>query len=148
MAKFKIAPTVNVDGYFSAKLKGAITDADVGKAVRLSNDTTDTYELCADGAGIDAFIVGIDPATADGLVFATLNKGGYVRVEAAEAMGIGNFVEAAAQAAPGTAEANGLAKVAVHTASAGDVIRWRIVSANTTDGVVAAGDTTVVIERV
>lgn len=148
MAKFKFKDTINVHDIFSAKLKGALTDNDVGKAVKLSTDTTDTYELCADGNGIDAFIVGLEAATADGLVFGSLMAGGRKRCEADGAANVGDFVECGAVAVAGTAEANKLPMVSTHIAAATDVIRWRIISANTTDGVVADADTTVVIERV
>jgi len=172
MAKFKFKPTVNVDGYFSAKLKGAITDNDVGKPVKLSTDTTDTFELCSDGDAIDAFIVTIDPATADGLVFATLNNGGLIRCEASGAMNVGELVEAGAVAAAGTAETNGLPLISTKAAVAADLATdasgteisvavnailaeallqdtaWVVVSANTSDGVITTGDTTVVIKRV
>lgn len=150
MAKFKMKPTVDVSAYFTAKVKGDITDADVGKPVKLSVDTTDTYELCADGDGIDAFIVGIEPATADGLHLATLNgnkAGARQRVEASGAMTVGDLVEAGAVAAAGTAETNKLALVSTHVAAAGDIVRWRVISADTSDGSILDGDTTVVIER-
>lgn len=172
MAKFKFKPTINVAGYFSAKLKGAITDNDVGKPVKLSSDTTDTFELCSDGDAIDAFIVAVDPATADGLVFATLNNGGLIRCEASGAMNVGELIEAGAVAAAGTAETNGLPLISTKAAIAADLAidasgtliaasvnallaemllptsAWQVVSANTADGVVTTGDTTVVIKRV
>lgn len=151
MAKFKFKPTVNVDGHFSSKLKGSLTDKDVGKPVKLSIDTTDTYELCSDGDGIDAFIVGLDPATSDGLIFGTLNNMGRVRVEASGAMTVGDYVESGVVAAAGTAETNALPLVSTHAvALIGDIdpVMWRVISANTANGTVTTGDTTVVIERV
>jgi hypothetical protein len=151
MAKFKILPTTNVDGYFTAKLADtAVTDNDVGKPVKLDVSTTDTYTLCADGDQIDAFIITIDPATADGLPLVTLNKGGYVRCESDGTMTIGDLVEAGAVAAAGTAEANKLPMVSTHAVVAvGDVFssNWRVVSANTADGSVADADTTVIIAK-
>lgn len=159
MAKFKMKPTVDVSAYFTAKLKGNVTDADVGKPVKLSIDTTDTYELCADGDGIDAFIAGIEPATADGLHLATLNGnkvGARQRVEASGAMTVGDLVEAGAVAAAGTAETNKLALVSTHvmdSTSAATLladtfnVNWRVISGNTTNGVITTGDTTVIIER-
>lgn len=148
MAKFKILPTTNVDGYFTAKVKGAVVDNDIGKPFKLSVDTTDTYELCADGNVIDAFLVAISPATADGLVLVTLNSKGYVGVQASGASTVGAFVAAGAPAAIGTAETDYLGKVSTHTPLVTDSAKWRIVSATTTNGVVADGDTNVVIERV
>lgn len=153
MAKFKFQATINPDGLFSAKVKGAITDNDLLKPVKLSIDTTDTYELCADGDGIDAFITAIDPATADGLHFCTLSggrSGDRQRCEASGSMTVGDLVEAGAVAAAGTAETNALPLVSTHAVSAlGDIlnINWRVISANTSDGSVTSGDTTVIIER-
>ena len=130
------------------------------------------FELCSDGDAIDAFIVTIDPATADGLVFATLNNGGLIRCEASGAMNVGELVEAGAVAAAGTAETNGLPLISTKAAVAADIAddasgaeiatavntilaeallqnsAWQVVSANTSDGVVTTGDLTVVIKRV
>jgi hypothetical protein len=156
MAKFKFLPTVDVSGYFSAKLKGALTDADVGKPFKLSVDTTDTYELCADGDGIDAFLVSLEAATADGLKFGTLNKGDRVRCEASGSMTIGDYVEAGAVAAAGTAETNGLPLVSTHAMDSTTAItlladmlkvNWRVISGTTANGTVTSGDLTVIIER-
>jgi len=172
MAKFRLLPTVNVDGYFTAKIVGNVTDADVGKPVRLTTTSPDTYQLAADGEGIDAFVVGIDPATSDGLHLCTLNCSGRVRCEADGALTIGGLVEAAANGAAGTANTNGLPLVSAKTAVAANladaangaaiavavnavlaeallpIINWRVVSGTTSDGDVADEDTYVVIERV
>jgi hypothetical protein len=172
MAKFKFMPTVNVDGYFTAKLVGNVTDVDVGKPVRLTTTSPDTYQICADGEAIDAFIVGIEPATADGLHLATLNNRGYVRCEADGAMTIGGLVEAAANAAAGTANAGGLPYVSAKAVVGADLTttasgtqisvavnlllaelalatpQWRVVSSAAADGTVLDEDTTVIIERV
>lgn len=175
MAKFKFLPTTNVDGHFSAKLKGALTDADVGKPFKLSVDTTDTYELCADGDFIDAFLVGLEAETADGLKFGTLmgaRLGDRKRVEASGALTVGGLVEAGAVAAAGTAETNGLPLVSAKAAVAADLAdsasgaliatsvnallaeaqlaapKWRVISGNTENGTITTGDTTVIIERI
>lgn len=148
MAKQRLLPTVNVDGYFTAKVKGDITDVDVGKPVRLSTDVPDTYQLAADGESIDAFVVGIDPATSDGLHLCTLNDRGRVRCEADGALTIGGLVEAAANGAAGTANTNGLPLVSVQVAAIAGTATWRVVSGTTTDGDVADEDTYVVVERV
>ena len=157
MAKFRLLPTVNVDGYFTAKIVGNVTDADVGKPVRLTTTSPDTYQLAADGEGIDAFVVGIDPATSDGLHLCTLNCSGRVRCEADGALTIGGLVEAAANGAAGTANTNGLPLISAHAIDttsaitlAADLltINWRVVSGTTADGDVADEDTYVVIERV
>lgn len=173
MAKFKFLPTTDVSGYFTAKIKGAVTDNDLGKPVKLSIDTTDTYELCSDGNAIDAFIVALAPATADGLHLVTLTNKGRFRCQASGALVVGGLVEAGAVAAAGTAETNGLPLVSAKAAVApdlagtpsdaqviasvnallaemllgGGVTNWRVISGNTTDGDIATGDLTVIIER-
>ena len=157
MAKFKFQVLTDVSNYITAKVADAVTDNDVGKSVKLATNTTDTYTICAAGDQIDGFIVGIEPATADGLKLCTINIGGRKRVQISGAANVGDLVEAAAQAAAGTAEANGLPIVAAHTIDTLDTTtlaatmfpkNWRIISANTSDGVVADGDTTVIIELV
>lgn len=172
MAKFKFKPTVSVDSYFTAKIADAIDDDDVGKAVKLDASTTDVYTLCSDGDHIDAFIVGMESATADGKVLATLQGGERKRVEASGAMNVGDLVESGAVAAAGTAETNGLPLVSTKAAVSADLandasgteiatavnalladalvdkVQWRVISADTTDGSITDGDQTVVIERV
>lgn len=148
MAKQRLLPTVNVDGYFTAKVKGAIKDVDVGKPVRLATDVPDTYQLAADGETIDSFIVGIEAAISDGLYLCTLNDRGRVRCEADGALTIGGFVEAAANAAAGTANTNDLPLVSARAVAVAGVATWRVVSGITEDGDVADEDTYVVVERV
>ena len=147
MAKFKFKVTTDVSGFFTAKVKGAVTDADVGKPVKLSTDTSDTYELCADGDLPEAWIVGVDPASADGLKLCTLNGSGRVRVQASGAMAVGDVVAAGVNAAAGTANANKLGIVKTYAVLGTELILWRVISANTTDGTVADGDPTVIIEK-
>jgi len=154
--KFKFKVLVNADDFISAKITDAVTDADVGKSVILDIAKDSTYKLCADGDGIDGFISAIDPATADGLKFATIQIGGRKRCEAEGTMTIGDLVEAGTVAAAGTAEANLLPTISTHTIDtttaitlAADLeqVTWRVISANTTDGDIVDEDTTVIIER-
>ena len=147
MAKFKFKALTNPSGYFTAKVKGAVADADVGKPVKLSVDTTDTYELCADGDLPEAWIIGVDPATADGLKLCTLNGAGRVRVEASGAMTVGDAVAAGVNAAAGTANANKLGIVKTYTVTGTEKMLWRVISGNTTDGSITDGDKTVIIEK-
>jgi len=172
MAKFRLLPTVDVSGYFTAKVKGAIKDVDVRKPVRLSVDVPDTYQLAADGEAIDAFIVAIDPATSDGKALCTLNGSGRVRCKADGGLTIGALVEAAANAVAGTANAGGLpivsAKAVVGANIANDasgtliaaavnailaeaqlsVPIWRVVSSSAATGSVLDADVNVIIERI
>jgi len=124
----------------SAKLTTGITDADIGKPVKLV--AADTYGLCADGDVIEGFLLSIDAATQAGLPFGTVQIDGYKRVELDGDVAIGAAVEAAAPAAAGTAEANGLGKVSTHTVLATDMFIWRLVS-----GTGTGGDTTAIIEK-
>ena len=156
MAKFKFKAVVTADDIISAKIDDAVTDADVGKSVKLDIGKDSSYTLCADGDGIDGFITGIDPATADGAVFGSIQVGGRKRCEAEGTMTIGDLVEAGTVAAAGTAEANLLPTISTHvmddtTAASLLVdmlqIQWRVISADTADGDIADEDTTVIIER-
>jgi|AntDeeMinimDraft_5_1070356.scaffolds.fasta_scaffold32981_1 hypothetical protein len=172
MAKFRLLPTVDVSGYFTAKVKGAIKDVDIRKPVRLAVDMPDTYQLAADGEAIDAFIVAIDPATSDGKALCTLNGSGRIRCKADGALTIGALVEAAANAAAGTANTGGLPIVSAKAVVGADltagatgaqiaaavnailaeaqlsVPAWRVVSGTTADGAVADADVNVIIERI
>ena len=71
----------NLNDLVSAKLGtgtvaagGNLTDADIGKPVKLA--AANTYALCADGDGIDGFLVSVDAFTQDGYAFGTVQIGG------------------------------------------------------------------------
>ena len=107
----------NLNDLVSAKLGtgtvaagGNLTDADIGKPVKLA--AANTYALCADGDGIDGFLVSVDAFTQDGYAFGTVQIGGrkWVRCDGAI---FGYMVEAAAPAAAKTAETLGYGKVSV-----------------------------------
>lgn len=172
MAKFSFKVLTDVDGYITAKLYGAVVDADLGKPFKLKTGATDTYEICVDGDPIDGFLMAIAPATADGLKLGTINIAGRMRCEMEDAANIGGLVECGTIAALGTAETNGLPVVTAKSAVAADLATdasgtliaasvnallaeallpsqgWRIISGNTTDGVIADADTTVIVERI
>jgi len=125
MAKFKMAETIG-SVPISAKLTTGITDADIGKPVKLS--AADTYTLCANGDVIEGFLIALDAVTQAGLPFGSIQVDGYKRVELDGNVAIGAAAEAAAPAAAGTAETNGLGKVSTHTVAATDMFVWRLVS--------------------
>ena len=108
----------NLNDLVSAKLgtntvanAGNLTDADIGKPVKLA--ATNTYALCADGDGIDGFLVSVDAFTVDGYAFGTVQIGGRKWVRCDGAITFGYMVEAAAPAAAKTAETLGYGKVSV-----------------------------------
>ena len=144
MAKFKMMENIaNIDTNVPAKFETGITDADIGKPVKLV--AADTYGLCTAGDAIEGFIVGLNPDTKDGLPFGTVQTGGYKRVELDGAVAIGALVAAGASAAAGTSEVNGLGKVQLHTVTDTSAltvfpINWKLVSGTGLDG-----DTTAVI---
>lgn len=114
----------NLNDFVSAKLgtntvanSGHLTDADVGKPVKLV--ATDRYGLCSDGDDIDGFLVSVEPFTQDGYAFGTVQIGGRKWCKADGAITFGYIVEAAAPAAARTAETNNIGKVSVHRAYAG-----------------------------
>ena len=143
MAKFKMSEVIDSDAWVSCKFTSGITDADIGKPVKLS--AADTYTLCTAADQIEGFIAGVNPATQAGLPFGTVQTGGYKRVELDGIVAIGGYVAAGTIAAAGTAEANGLGTVAAHTltAVADALFKWRLVS-----GTGADEDITAIIERV
>ena len=147
MASFKISPVVDPSQVQSCLLGadtvangGGLVDADIGKPVKLV--ATDRYAICADGDPIDGFLASIEPSTVGGYTFGTIRKGPFVKVELDGDSAIGTYVAAADPAANGTAEANGLPKVSVHTPAAADAAKWRVVSGTGLDT-----DTTAVVER-
>lgn len=140
MAKFTMSEIIDSDSWVSAKFTTGITDADIGKPVKLS--VADTYTLCADGDVVEGFITGINAATQDGLPFGTVQTSGYKRVELDGVVSIGAAIEAGTMAAAGTAEANGLGIVSTHTVLATDQFIWRLVSGTGLDE-----DTTAIIEK-
>lgn len=113
MARFVAQPNVGENTIVTYKAAAATTDADVGKPVKLS--ATDTVALCADGDDIYGFITSIEPATADGKKIVGVQISGRIWVELDGAAAVGTVVEAAANAAAGTANTSGYGIVSVHT---------------------------------
>ncbi len=108
----------NLNDLVSAKLGtgtvaagGNLTDADIGKPLKLA--AANTYALCADGDGIDGFLVSVNADTQDGYAFGTVQIGGRKWVRCDGAITFGYMVEAAAPAAAKTAETLGYGKVSV-----------------------------------
>ncbi len=129
-------PLVGMQDNVTYKIVGAITDADVGKAVKMS--ATDTVTLCSDGDAIYGFINSVEVGTEAGLVVVGVCVKGRVRVTLDGTVAIGAMVEAGAQTAAGTAKVGNWANVAAHTAAAGDK-NWMLISGagtDTTDGTV------------
>lgn len=122
---------------------GHLTDADIGKPLKLS--AAGTYTLCADGDNIDGWLVAIDPETVDGYAFGTVQIGGRVYAQLDGASTFGYVVEAAAPATVRTAEPSGYGQVSSHAVIAIgsptsaqyktyiESKKWRIVSGAVTD---------------
>lgn len=126
---------------------GHLTDADIGKPVKLL--AAGRYGLCADGDGIDGFLVGINPDTKDGYAFGSVQIGGRVYAQLDGAATFGYVVEAAAPASARTAESSGYGQVsvcAVYAGVGGTAVdttaellpymlrkQWRIISGAVTD---------------
>ena len=140
----------NLNDLVSAKLGtgtvaagGNLTDADIGKPVKLA--AANTYALCADGDGIDGFLVSVDAFTQDGYAFGTVQIGGRKWVRCDGAITFGYMVEAAAPAAAKTAETLGYGKVSVsgEYAAGVDTVaellpymqrkRWKVISGTGAD---------------
>jgi hypothetical protein len=144
MAKFTFQPTVPTDSTFSAKLGtdtvangGGLTDADVGKFVKLV--APDTYGLCAEGDPIEGILVSLEPATIDGYSFGTVAKEDLrIKVQLQGAVSFGNFVVAGAPLARGVKQGATLPKVkASATPTQPGVRPWRTISGGTADGAAA-----------
>lgn len=149
----------NLNDFVSAKLgtntvanSGHLTDADVGKPVKLV--ATDRYGLCSDGDQIDGFLISVEPFTQDGYAFGTVQIGGRKWCKADGAITFGYLVEAAAPAAARTAETNNIGKVSesgVYAAGIDTVAeakpylaarKWRVISGSGDD------TTLVLVEKV
>lgn len=147
--RFKIQPTIDV--YTSAKrclVEGA-TDADVNKGIKLKTNSVDTYELCAAGDLPEGFITAVERHTVGGKVVCAFMDSGKRWATAGAACNIGDIIDIHSVAALGTKDDMQRPVVKKHaTQEVGDNFLWRIVSASTTDGVVAQGDNYVVIERI
>ncbi len=148
MGSFTITPVVDPSQVMSCLLgtdtvanSGGLVDADIGKPVKLV--AKDRYALCEDGDPIEGFLDSVETYTLGGYAFGAIRKGPFIRVELDGAVTIGNYVAAAAPAAAGVAEANGLPKVSTHTVAATDAARYRLVS-----GTGLSGDKTAVVEHV
>ncbi len=164
MNSFKMLPRVDDNIYTTAKIASAVTDADVGKPMKLS--AADTYDLCADGDPIDGFLNSVEPHTSGGAVIGTVQVGGRRCVQLSGGVTIGDLVEAAAPATLNTAETSKLGKVSTKAAVAADLTdaasgaliaasvnaalaelllvrkKWQLVS-----GTGLTGDLTAVVER-
>lgn len=122
---------------------GHLTDADIGKPVKLL--AAGRYGLCADGDGIDGWLVGVNPDTKDGYAFGSVQIGGRIYAQLDGASTFGYVVEAAAPAAARTAESSGYGQVSssgAYGASVDTVAEllpymhrkvWRIISGAVTD---------------
>lgn len=95
---------------------GHLTDADIGKPVKLL--AAGRYGLCADGDGIDGWLVGVN-GTKDGYAFGSVQIGGRIYAQLDGASTFGYVVEAAAPAAARTAETSGYGQVSSSGAYAG-----------------------------
>lgn len=164
MNSFKMLPRVDDNIYVTAKITSAVTDADVGKPMKLS--AADTYDLCADGDAIDGFLNSVEPHTSGGVTIGTVQVGGRRCVQLSGGVTIGNIVEAAAPAALNTAETSKLGKVSTKAVVNADITdaatgaqiaaavnaslaelllvrkKWQLVS-----GTGLTGDLTAVVER-
>ena len=107
MARFLLQPNVGENLYQTFKAPATYTDADIGKPVKIST-TRDEIVLCADGNEIWGFIATVEPALVDGKKLVTVMTRGRMFVELdGAADNIGQMVEAAANAAAGTANTAG-----------------------------------------
>lgn len=115
----KSLPLVGMQTIVPYTIVGAITDNDVGKAVKLS--ATDKVELCDNGDLIYGFINSVEIGTEGGLVVVGVLIKGRVRVTLDGTVAIGAIIEAGAQEAAGSVKAGNWANVSTKTAVAADL---------------------------
>lgn len=144
MARFTCKPNVGENLYQTFKASASITDNDIGKPVKLGA-ATDEVDLCADGNEIWGFIATVEPQTVDGKKLVTVMTRGRIYVELDGAGSRGGMVEAAANAAAGTANSAGATTfgyVSAHTVATDTVANavastfaknWKIISGAVTD---------------
>lgn len=115
----KSLPLVGMQTNVAYKIVGAITDNDVGKAVKTS--ATDKVELCANGDTIYGFINSVEVGTEDGAVVVSVCIGGRVRVTLDGDIALNSIVESGAQEAAGAVKAGNWANVSIKSAVAADL---------------------------
>ena len=163
MPKFNFTESYSIDEIISAKVSalagdtaglaaGYLTDADVGKGVKLG--AADRYVLAATGDEIEGFLVSVESATVDGFTFGsivlagrknvtvegTVAIGGLVTFGVAIAKGVALTVPAAVKA--GVAASQSGTTPFAYTARTPNTHLWRLISGAGTTG------TPGVIERV
>lgn len=127
MAKFNCLPNVGENVYKTYKAASTITDADLNKPVKIGADSE--VALCADGDQIYGFIAAVAPATADGKKIVSVLTSGRAWVTLDGASAVGTLVEAAANAAAGTANTGTkFAKVSTHTLVAATHKQWMVIA--------------------
>jgi hypothetical protein len=154
MAKFSFKETIPVSVVTArlgtdATAAGRLTDADVGKFVKLAGDSR--YTLSATGEVIEGFITSIETATMDGFAIGGVASevGTFKEVTFDAVCAIGDYVVAAASVAQGTKLTKPPSVKLVTKVSGAfpvQVFNWRVVSLGTA-GTGAIG-TTGVIQRV
>ena len=153
MAKFKFMPTVPTGEVVTARI-GAVSsnyktiDDDKGKFVKLAADSQ--YSLCAAENAIEGVLLAVEPATRDGFVIGSVQKGGRIeavcdgsQAEGTGSIAVGDLVVCGTVVASGTALTAG---PKVHKATSQNAVlhNWRVVSL----GVAGAVGDTCVIEKV
>lgn len=118
MPSVQILPKVGENDRREWKMVGAVTDADVGKPVKLSAGDGQVT-ICSDGDAVYGFVDSIEQGTDGGLIVVTVVEAGTVRVTASGAIALGACVEAGANAALGT-KPTSWGVVSTHTAAAGE----------------------------
>lgn len=154
MAKFKMSVLVPTGQVDTARVGAtgstvALTEANVGKFFKLTADSQ--YAMCAVTNPIEGVLIAVDPATRDGYVIGSVQKGGRIDalcdgLQATPGTGtiaVGDLVVCGTVVADGTALTTA-PKVCKATAQTAAVFNWRVVSLGNAG---AVGDTCV-IEKV
>jgi len=131
MATFSCGINVGENVYQTYLAPAAVTDADIGKPVKLG--ATSEVALCADGDQIMGFIASVEPQTVGGKKLVSVLTSGRVYVILSGASDVGTLVEAAANTAAGVAKAGEYGLVSTHTVVIATEKQWKIIAGSGLD---------------
>jgi hypothetical protein len=141
MAKFQFKPVLNFTDTITARLADGtgtanqLTDADVGKFVKLKGDSQ--YGLCAVGDEIEGVVNTANEQVADGYYLGGVAPNGRVEVvldglqgtPGTGVLAVGDYVVAGTVVARGTSLGGASPKVCKATAAASALVhKWRVVA--------------------
>lgn len=129
MAKFQFKELVSTPEVVTARLGAGtgsanfLSDADVGKLVKLAGDSR--YNLCAEGDEFEGRITAFASYTADNYSMGSVQKEDRITVTCQETLVVGDYVVAGTPVAKGTKLS---VPPMVKKASGATTFKWRVVA--------------------